>query len=351
MTPVASLRRVISGEVDDSTRRRAEYSSDASNYRVVPLAVAFPRTDDDLAAMVEWARQTGTALTMRGGGTSVAGNAVGPGVVVDTSRHLDRVVTLDPDRRIARVQPGVVLADLQAAAARFGLRVGPDPSTQGRATIGGMVGNNACGPRTVAYGRTADNVVSLDVVDGAGRALTVGDHGIEQVPEPPGACPSSARGHPDRARPVQPAGVGLLARAPAARPRRQRGPRARRLEGTLAVVTEVEARLVRASRRRRWPCSAIQRWRMPPIRRHRCSASDRSPSKASMLDSSTSSAGPEDQCRFPSSLGARAGSWSRPAGRLAPEAAARAPRSSPWRRPGCPGGSCRPGSPRALADP
>jgi FAD/FMN-containing dehydrogenase/Fe-S oxidoreductase len=174
MSLVASLRAVIDGEVDDSTRRRAEYSSDASNYRVVPLAVAFPRTTDDLTAIVGWARETGTPLTMRGGGTSVAGNAVGPGVVVDTSRHLRRVLSLDPDERSARVQPGVVLADLQAAAAQFGLRFGPDPSTQGRATIGGMIGNNACGPRAVAYGRTSDSVVSLDVVDGAGRAFTAG---------------------------------------------------------------------------------------------------------------------------------------------------------------------------------
>ncbi|HJY25488.1 MAG TPA: FAD-binding oxidoreductase, partial [Actinomycetes bacterium] len=182
MSVLAGLRAVIEGEVDDSTRRRAEYSTDASNYRVVPTAVAFPRTRDDLAAVVSWARDTGTPVTMRGGGTSVAGNAVGPGVVVDTSRHLARVLSIDPQRRRARVEPGVVLADLQTAAAPFGLRFGPDPSTQARATIGGMIGNNACGPRSVAYGRTADNVVSLDVIDGAGRSFTAGP-GMALTPE------------------------------------------------------------------------------------------------------------------------------------------------------------------------
>ena len=182
MSLLAGLRAVIEGEVDDATRRRAEYSTDASNYRVVPTAVVFPRTRDDLAAVVAWARDTGTPVTMRGGGTSVAGNAVGPGVVVDTSRHLARVLSIDPQRRRARVEPGVVLADLQTAAAPFGLRFGPDPSTQARATIGGMVGNNACGPRSVAYGRTADNVVSLDVIDGAGRSFTAGP-GMALTPE------------------------------------------------------------------------------------------------------------------------------------------------------------------------
>ncbi|MDO8121720.1 FAD-binding and (Fe-S)-binding domain-containing protein [Isoptericola sp. b490] len=167
------LRREVRGEVDTSTLRRALYSSDASNYRVVPQVVVVPRDVDDLLAVHEVARATRTPLTVRGGGTSVAGNAVGPGIVVDTSVHL-RAVTVDAESRTATVEPGVVMSDLQAAAAPYGLRFGPDPSTQNRATLGGMIGNNACGPHAVAYGRTADNVVSLDVVDGRGRRFTAG---------------------------------------------------------------------------------------------------------------------------------------------------------------------------------
>src|SRR5690606_2136697 len=175
------LRAHLAGEVDDSTRRRAEYSSDASNYRVGPEVVAFPRTVEDVLAAVEICRQTGTPLTTRGAGTSVAGNAIGPGVVLDLSRHLHRVVRVDPERRTAVVEPGAVLDDLQRAAAPFGLRFGPDPSTHARCTVGGMIGNNACGARALRYGRTADNVVALDVVDGTGRRFTAGP-GLAGVP-------------------------------------------------------------------------------------------------------------------------------------------------------------------------
>lgn len=171
---VHALRAVVRGSVDDSSRRRAEYSTDASNYRVVPQVVVFPRDTDDVLAALEVARTTGTPLTSRGGGTSVAGNAVGTGIVLDFSRHVNRVLEIDPEARTARVEPGVIMTDLQRAAAPHGLRFGPDPSTQARATLGGMIGNNACGPRAVAYGRTSDNVIALDAVDGTGRRFTAG---------------------------------------------------------------------------------------------------------------------------------------------------------------------------------
>jgi FAD/FMN-containing dehydrogenase/Fe-S oxidoreductase len=176
-----ALRRAVRGEVDDSTRRRAEYSTDASNYRVVPTVVAFPRDVDDALAAIETARGLGVPVTSRGGGTSVAGNAVGTGLVLDWSRHVNRVLEIDPGSATARVEPGVVMAMLQKAAAPHGLRFGPDPSTQARATLGGMIGNNACGPRAVAYGRTADNVLELDVLDGRGRRFTAGQ-GLDPVP-------------------------------------------------------------------------------------------------------------------------------------------------------------------------
>ena len=176
-----ALRAAMRGEVDESSRRRAEYSSDASNYRVVPQVVAFPRDTDDILAAAEVSRRTGTPLTTRGGGTSIAGNAAGAGIVLDTSRHLGQILGLDPEARTARVEPGVILASLQAAAAPHGLRFGPDPSTQSRATLGGMIGNNACGAHALAYGRTADNVLGLDVVDGTGRRFTAGN-GLDPVP-------------------------------------------------------------------------------------------------------------------------------------------------------------------------
>src|SRR6201995_3103574 len=164
----SGLRAAGVTEVDVSARRRAEYSGDASLYRVVPAAVVFPRSIDDVEATLSVCRSLGVSLTARGAGTSIAGNAVGAGVVLDFSRHLNRIEHLDPDARIASVQPGVVLDHLQRAALPHGLRFGPDPSTHSRCTIGGMLGNNACGSRALAYGRSADNVVALDVVTGNG---------------------------------------------------------------------------------------------------------------------------------------------------------------------------------------
>ncbi|MQS11322.1 FAD-binding protein [Streptomyces kaniharaensis] len=169
---VAAALRRAGVEADDSVRRRAEYSSDASLYRIVPAAVAFPRTADDVVAALEVCRSLRVPLTARGAGTSIAGNAVGPGVVLDFSRHLNRIHGIDRDSRTALVDPGVVLDDLQRAAAAHGLRFGPDPSTHSRCTIGGMIGNNACGSRALGYGRTADNLVELDLVTGTGERLT-----------------------------------------------------------------------------------------------------------------------------------------------------------------------------------
>jgi FAD/FMN-containing dehydrogenase/Fe-S oxidoreductase len=165
----AALRGAGLTEVDDSARRRAEYSGDASNYRVVPSAVVFPRHVDEAAAALDVARQAGVPVTSRGAGTSIAGNAVGSGIVLDFSRHLNRVLAVDPQARTAVVEPGAILDDITAAAAGYGLRFGPDPSTHSRASIGGSIGNNACGSRALRFGRAADNVVSLDVLTAAGE--------------------------------------------------------------------------------------------------------------------------------------------------------------------------------------
>ncbi|GJF11263.1 oxidoreductase [Mycolicibacterium cyprinidarum] len=170
---VAALRRAGIVDVDSSTRRRAEYSTDASLYRVLPEVVVFPREPDEIGAIVDVGRSLGVPLTARGAGTSIAGNAVGSGIVLDFSRHLNRIRGIDPDSATAIVQPGVVLDDLQRAVAPHGLRFGPDPSTHSRCTIGGMIGNNACGSRALGYGRTADNVVGLEMITGTGELLRV----------------------------------------------------------------------------------------------------------------------------------------------------------------------------------
>src|SRR6202012_4748546 len=142
------------------------------NYRVVPLVVAFPRSAEDMIAALDVCRELGVPLAGRGAGTSIAGNALSAGLVLDTSRHLNRVLAVDPERRAAVVEPGAVLDSVTAAAAPYGLRFGPDPSTHSRATVGGAIGNNACGSRALRYGRSADNVVALDVLSGSGVRFT-----------------------------------------------------------------------------------------------------------------------------------------------------------------------------------
>ncbi|HEX6876510.1 MAG TPA: FAD-binding oxidoreductase, partial [Nocardioidaceae bacterium] len=151
-----ALRRSGVEDVDDSSLARAMYSTDASLYRVVPRVVVRPRHADEIAAALAVAREHAVPLTMRGAGTSIAGNAVGTGIVVDTGRHLNRVLELDPESRTALVEPGTVHATLQKQALGHGLRFGPDPSTHSRCTVGGMIGNNACGSRALGYGRTVD---------------------------------------------------------------------------------------------------------------------------------------------------------------------------------------------------
>ena len=180
---LSDLRALI--DVDASVGTRARYSSDAGLTRIPPLAVAFPRTPEQAVAAFHLARAHGVPLTARGGGTSCASNAIGPGLVLDFSRHMNRVVSIDPEARTATVEPGCVGSTLQAAAAKHGLRFGPDPSSQNRATIAGMVANNACGPHATAWGRTSDNIVALDCVDGRGRrftATTSHDSALRDVP-------------------------------------------------------------------------------------------------------------------------------------------------------------------------
>ena len=164
----------VRGEVRFDAKARALYAGDASNYRVPPAGVVLPLDVDDVIAAVAVCADFGAPVTQRGAGTSVVGNAIGAGVVIDNSRHLTAIRDLDPRTRRAVVEPGVVLDDLQRAAARHGLRFGPDPSSRSRCTVGGMVGNNACGARSVAWGTTAAGTHSLDVLTMDGTRFTAG---------------------------------------------------------------------------------------------------------------------------------------------------------------------------------
>lgn len=148
------------------------YSTDASNYQIKPLGVAYPRDADDLQFIVQTAGETGVPILARGAGTGLAGQTLGPGLIVDCARHLNRILEINAEERTALVEPGVVLALLNRAAESSGLMFGPDPASADRATIGGMIGNNATGAHSIRYGMTADHLLSAEVVLGDGsRAL------------------------------------------------------------------------------------------------------------------------------------------------------------------------------------
>lgn len=167
--------------IDDTPLTRSLYSTDASIYRIEPLAVAHPRSRDELISVVRACLDLKIPVTARGAGTSCAGNAVGPGLVIDVSRHLRAIHHIDPVAQTAEIDPGVVQDQLQQALKPHGLRLGPDPSTSSRCTVGGMIGNNACGPRALSYGRMADNVVELEVITGTGEVLRLGHDDIPEL--------------------------------------------------------------------------------------------------------------------------------------------------------------------------
>ncbi|MGX1542108.1 FAD-binding and (Fe-S)-binding domain-containing protein [Streptomyces adustus] len=242
------LRRVVRGEVGFDVTSRALVTMDASNYRRVPLGVVAPRDADDVAAVLAVCRERGVPVVARGGGTSIAGQATGTGVVLDFTRHLNRLVSLDPHARTAVVQPGLVLDRLQEAAAPHGLRFGPDPSTHSRCTLGGMIGNNSCGAHSVAWGTTADSVRELEVITARGARSRLGPgwagapDGLRELAE--GELARLRTGFPDLPRRIS--GYALDALLP------ERGADVARSfcgsEGTLGVLTEAVVRLVEAPR-------------------------------------------------------------------------------------------------------
>src|SRR5436190_11074749 len=174
----SALRRHIAGEVRFDNGSRALYATDGSNYRQVPIGVVVPRNNDDVIAAIATCREHGVPVLCRGGGTSLAGQCCNVAIVLDFSKYMAQILDLDPERRIARVQPGVVLDHLRNAAEKHHLTFAPDPASHDRCTIGGMIGNNSCGVHSVMAGKTDDNIEALDVVTYDGVRLTVAQNSI-----------------------------------------------------------------------------------------------------------------------------------------------------------------------------
>jgi FAD/FMN-containing dehydrogenase len=182
---VSRLRRELEGEVLDDAFSRARYATDASFYRIVPQAVALPRNVEDLRRALGVARDAGVPVLARGSGTSQCGQSIGEGLVLDTTRHLGRLLAVDPDTRRARVEPGLVLDHLNAALKPLGLFFPVDPATASRATLGGMAGNNSAGARSIRYGMMADNVVAIRALLSDGSVHRFGAVSPESPPRSP----------------------------------------------------------------------------------------------------------------------------------------------------------------------
>ena len=168
------LGKQIHGEVRFDRGSRALYATDGSNYRQVPIGVVLPRDNDDVLATVSLCREFGAPLLCRGGGTSLAGQCCNVAVILDFSKYMARILEIDPARRIARVQPGVILDNLRAAAEKHHLTFGPDPASHDRCTLGGMIGNNSCGVHSVMAGKTDDNIEELEILTYDGVRMKVG---------------------------------------------------------------------------------------------------------------------------------------------------------------------------------
>lgn len=169
-----ALSRAVRGEVRFDRGSRAMYATDGSNYRQVPIGLVIPRDDQDVAAAIAVCRKFNAPVLPRGAGTSLAGQCCNVAVVMDFTKYMNRILELDPEKRFARVQPGVVLDTLRTQAERYKLTFAPDPSTHNRCTIGGMIGNNSCGTHSLLGGKTVDNVEELRILLYDGTELTVG---------------------------------------------------------------------------------------------------------------------------------------------------------------------------------
>ena len=176
------LRGQIAGEIRMDHYNRLMYSTDASMYQMMPVGVVVPRSADDVEATIRVAREHGVPVMPRGGGTALAGQATNHAIVMDFSKYMRNVLEVSPEERWARVQPGIVNNHLSAAVRQHGLMYAPDPVTSARATVGGGIGNNSCGPHSVIYGKTLDHILEVDAILSDGSrvhfAPTVGE-GLE----------------------------------------------------------------------------------------------------------------------------------------------------------------------------
>jgi FAD/FMN-containing dehydrogenase/Fe-S oxidoreductase len=177
----SALGRHVRGDVRFDDGSRALYATDGSNYRQVPIGVVLPRDIDDVIATISLAREYGAPILCRGGGTSLAGQCCNVAVVLDFTKYMAAIIEIDPERRIARVQPGVVLDRLRNAAEKHQLTFGPDPASHDRCTLGGMIGNNSCGVHSVMAGKTDDNIEELEILTYDGSRMRVGQTSDVQV--------------------------------------------------------------------------------------------------------------------------------------------------------------------------
>ncbi len=274
-----ALRLQVRGDVRFDDGSRALYATDGSNYRQLPLGVVLPRDANDVLAAISVCREFGAPLLCRGGGTSLAGQCCNVAVVLDFSKYMAKIVEIDPQRRIARVQPGVVLDNLRNAAEKHHLTFAPDPASHDRCTIGGMIGNNSCGVHSVMAGKTDDNIEALDIVTYDGVRMKVGQNSIhaeepcgDSRPRLSGGPEVSGRNASDRANQIHNAlkqiadqYAGLIRNKFPNIPRRVSGYNLNHLlpengfhvaralvgsEGTCATVLEATCRLVESPPRR-----------------------------------------------------------------------------------------------------
>ncbi|HLV02203.1 MAG TPA: FAD-binding oxidoreductase, partial [Acidobacteriota bacterium] len=170
----SELRRKIKGDVLFDRMSRLIYATDASLYQMIPMGVVLPKDKEDLIQAVRTAARDRVPILPRGGGTSLAGQAVSPGLVIDCSKHLNRIIEIDTNQRWVRVEPGIVLDELNQSLQPTGLFFSPDPATSSRANIGGMIGNNSSGTRSIRYGKTIDKILDVGVLLSTGEEIRFG---------------------------------------------------------------------------------------------------------------------------------------------------------------------------------
>ncbi len=177
----AALRKVVKGEVRFDNGSRAIYSADASNYRQIPIGVVIPRDKEDVIEAVATCRRFKAPILNRGGGTSLAGQCCNVAVVIDMSKYMRHVLSVDAGKKLGRIEPGCVLDDFRNATRKYGLIFGPDPATHNHCTLGGMVGNNSCGMHAQMAGKTTENIERLEILTYDGLRMWVGKTSDEQL--------------------------------------------------------------------------------------------------------------------------------------------------------------------------